>query len=352
MVFAGRKSRTWDHPRVCREKFQHISGIFQLEGSPPRMRGKELSVSAHCHICGITPAYAGKSEAVNGPGIAGKDHPRVCGEKHSQGGKSGEPTGSPPRMRGKENYCCSAFRCKRITPAYAGKSALKSRKWWWNRDHPRVCGEKDLLRDFQHKAVGSPPRMRGKGDGPNGPHVRTGITPAYAGKRAAVVSYTRNTEDHPRVCGEKHSPRKKRLSQTGSPPRMRGKGCASSWCACTAGITPAYAGKSRSASVASFALRDHPRVCGEKPIRAYVKIWNEGSPPRMRGKVGHALASNSMRGITPAYAGKRNCPLVRYLCVMDHPRVCGEKCSGRPERRAGQGSPPRMRGKDPVRYKN
>ena len=30
----------WDHPRVCREKFQHISGIFQLEGSPPRMRGK------------------------------------------------------------------------------------------------------------------------------------------------------------------------------------------------------------------------------------------------------------------------------------------------------------------------
>ena len=66
------------------------------------MRGKELSVSAHCHICGITPAYAGKSEAVNGPGIAGKDHPRVCGEKN------------------KSKLAQDLF--DGITPAYAGKS--------------------------------------------------------------------------------------------------------------------------------------------------------------------------------------------------------------------------------------
>ena len=31
-------------------------------------------------------------------------------------------------------------------------------------DHPRVCGEKDLLMAAQNFKLGSPPRMRGKDD--------------------------------------------------------------------------------------------------------------------------------------------------------------------------------------------
>ena len=113
--------RVGDHPRVCGEKFRLTSVTTPQRGSPPRMRGKELSVSAHCHICGITPAYAGKSEAVNGPGIAGKDHPRVCGEKRVPPLIGFVCTGSPPRMRGKGcviHYACPPYG---ITPAYAGK---------------------------------------------------------------------------------------------------------------------------------------------------------------------------------------------------------------------------------------
>ena len=80
----------------------------------------------------------------------------------------------------------------------------------------------------------------------------------------------------------------------------------------------------------------------------------------MRGKVGHALASSSILGITPAYAGKR--PADQRACIRhrDHPRVCGEKQSGNAfltselEKRdplirkpltSVTGSPPRMRGK-------
>ena len=51
------------------------------------------------------------------------------------------------------------------------------------------------------------------------------------------------------------------------------------------GITPACAGKSTVVAVVVEDNKDHPRMCGEKPIRAYVKIWNEGSPPHVRGKV-------------------------------------------------------------------
>ena len=134
--------RVGDHPRVCGEKFRLTSVTTPQRGSPPRMRGKELSVSAHCHICGITPAYAGKSEAVNGPGIAGKDHPRVCGEKRECIQKMKYGSGSPPRMRGKgtANACRSSL--IGITPAYAGKSAA-----------PVIAFAASL---------GSPPRMRGK----------------------------------------------------------------------------------------------------------------------------------------------------------------------------------------------
>ena len=49
-------------------------------------------------------------------------------------------------------------------------------------------------------------------------------------------------------------------------------------------VSPAYAGKSGNCSTAGSSGEDHPRMCGEKPIRAYVKIWNEGSPPHVRGK--------------------------------------------------------------------
>ena len=76
--------RGWDHPRVCREKFQHISGIFQLEGSPPHMRGKERLLGSAPNPFGITPAYAGKRTIPQRPTPTWRDHPRVCGEKGKQ----------------------------------------------------------------------------------------------------------------------------------------------------------------------------------------------------------------------------------------------------------------------------
>ena len=71
-----------------------------------------------------------------------------------------------------------------ITPAHAGKSksADKSRRRKW--DHPRACGEKTELSEELREAVGSPPRMRGKGVHPLCARLRSRITPAHAGKSA------------------------------------------------------------------------------------------------------------------------------------------------------------------------
>ena len=71
-------------------------------GSPPRMRGKDLVKFCLCPRFGITPAYAGKSSKVSGFPPCCWDHPRVCGEKFFLFLDLAAVQGSPPRMRGKD----------------------------------------------------------------------------------------------------------------------------------------------------------------------------------------------------------------------------------------------------------
>ena len=130
-----------------------------------------------------------------------------------------------------------------ITPAYAGKRIPRPAAKSGTRDHPRVCGEKHSLVVALRLHLGSPPRMRGKGRQRRQELVWTGITPAYAGKRLFASFSVGNTWDHPRVCGEKSSARCTSPNQEGSPPRMRGKEVEELPECDYLGITPAYAGK-------------------------------------------------------------------------------------------------------------
>ena len=50
---------------------------------------------------------------------------------------------------------------------------------------------------------------------------------------------------------------------------------------------------------------DHPRVCGEKQIRACLEQSQLGSPPRVRGEAGLLVDEFRRAGITPACAGRR-----------------------------------------------
>ena len=71
------------------------------------MRGKEFLKKKCLPRSGITPAYAGKSQAGSLSHKRIEDHPRLCGEK-----------GLADETR--------EYRT-RITPAYAGKSAVAKR---------------------------------------------------------------------------------------------------------------------------------------------------------------------------------------------------------------------------------
>ena len=66
------------------------------------MRGKVILYYQIRSALGITPAYAGKSRRGTKPDRSDRDHPRLCGEKNIVHAVSKCDVGSPPPMRGKE----------------------------------------------------------------------------------------------------------------------------------------------------------------------------------------------------------------------------------------------------------
>ena len=169
------------------------------------MRGKGPPAKVQQFCAGITPAYAGKSFNDGYKWFRLGDHPRLCGEKLNGQNGSECVIGSPPPMRGKAFSVYSARAVLRITPAYAGKSAMQ-------------LGEKRV------------------------PSVR--ITPAYAGKSTSSTVRQSLFEDHPRLCGEKDTTIGGVEGIRGSPPPMRGKAPIAFTSLSFWRITPAYAGKS------------------------------------------------------------------------------------------------------------
>ena len=189
---------------MCGEKFGISCNPSLIGGSPPRVRGKAAWLPFMRITRGITPACAGKSRFHCGVLYPLWDHPRVCGEKALHDGGILPAQGSPPRVRGKVVVSRNLCLLSGITPACAGKSELQALVLSGQRDHPRVCGEKYSLACCFWPASGSPPRVRGKEDTAGSLDAVRGITPACAGKRCAKRLPPCRYGDHPRVCGEKY----------------------------------------------------------------------------------------------------------------------------------------------------
>ena len=294
-----------DHPRVCGEKRPDWKNEVELVGSPPRVRGKD-AIQRHpsCGF-GITPACAGKRRTDSKTTLSHEDHPRVCGEKLVQFVHFRCPKGSPPRVRGKDPDAERGCERGGITPACAGKRSARSAACLAGKDHPRVCGEKLHSLSPQLCVHGSPPRVRGKVDAATLTLKARGITPACAGKRLLPCCFWRLHRDHPRVCGEKRTRQAVWTQCGGSPPRVRGKVVLLLVGWLLSGITPACAGKSVWQRLRPEPARDHPRVCGEKVRPWSSRGLDRGSPPRVRGKADADAAPRIAAGITPACAGKR-----------------------------------------------
>ena len=161
---SGRRERGLcrDHPRVCEEKAMPTIFSMFLWESPPRMRGKAEHGIDHRNQPRITPACAGKRESRSDLCRPSGDHPRTCGEKARIANAGTIGKGSPPRVRGKDLSDGESVIGSRITPARAGKSFGDASFLSSRGDHPRACGEKFGTSGTNNIVIGSPLRVRGK----------------------------------------------------------------------------------------------------------------------------------------------------------------------------------------------
>ena len=233
-------------------------------GSPPQVRGKPLIQLAENPGAGITPAGAGKTFVCRFCVHRCGDHPRRCGENCPIAQPRYSGRGSPPQVRGKPLLPQNGQGLSRITPAGAGKTAVRQ-----------------PLEDLM---IGSPPQVRGKPRDCPQPCDKTRITPAGAGKTPPTPKPARLRKDHPRRCGENMFVRSRPQGELGSPPQVRGK---------PVSHEPRYIPK-----------RDHPRRCGENLKLPPDDAAKAGSPPQVRGKLCRLCGAKTVYRITPAGAGK------------------------------------------------
>ena len=186
--------------------------------------------------------------------------------------------------------------------------------------------------------------MRGT-HGSGGGRLRVaGIIPAHAGNTCPSHACTSAGGDHPRTCGEHLVSRRMPKSGSGSSPHMRGTPLLG-WNACQGtGIIPAHAGNTRFGNAVLTVKRDHPRTCGEHPVRQCRVDGETGSSPHMRGTQAGGGACLAVLGIIPAHAGNTCIGGGDQVEFGDHPRTCGEHAGQFHAGHRATGSSPHMRG--------
>ena len=228
-------------------------------------------------------------------------------------------------MRGKLGAQCSRSCTGRNIPAYAGKTPTTPYRRRESEEHPRVCGENKFLFDTTRDSRGTSPRMRGKPGGLVKAKKIVRNIPAYAGKTASLLVLPCLTMEHPRVCGENRRRPSCVSKGLGTSPRMRGKQYRKRERFSRDRNIPAYAGKTSSHIGLTGGSQEHPRVCGENKTVEWIRQHNEGTSPRMRGKQPAGECSHGY--------------------CLEHPRVCGENHQVALGTSRGNGTSPRMRGK-------
>ena len=212
--------------------------------------------------------------------------------------------GSSPRGRGKRTRYRRAEGARRLIPAWAGKTPLKSRTGTHAPAHPRVGGENPRWPRRRRPPLGSSPRGRGKRPDRIAWRLGRGLIPAWAGKTRMKTSWTWLTPAHPRVGGENARRAVDSLCRDGSSPRGRGKPPPALHAATTARLIPAWAGKTIVATAPGVVRSAHPRVGGENTTSHCVSSIGGGSSPRGRGKPGSLMTVHMTVRLIPAWAGK------------------------------------------------
>ena len=131
-----------DHPHVCGEYVSQESSDDARLGSPPRVWGILQSLIHVPLPRRITPTCVGNTTQLHPEGGIAWDHPHVCGEYSSEGGRAHGRNGITPTCVGNTFRRLFAARPVEGSPPRVWGIHLVGRVGQdERRDHPHVCGE-------------------------------------------------------------------------------------------------------------------------------------------------------------------------------------------------------------------
>ena len=231
------------------------------------------------------------------------DHPRIRGEHAAKARDELSLTGSSPHTRGARTGQPAQAEGGGIIPAYAGSTEANSLDGQTMADHPRIRGEHLVTCISDAKRAGSSPHTRGARDCRRRRGTGAGIIPAYAGSTPSASPPPAPRRDHPRIRGEHILMTPPSTGLSGSSPHTRGAQGLGEICDNLIRIIPAYAGSTGWPKHHIQPHPDHPRIRGEHGVAGRLGPGGGGSSPHTRGARRRRLPSLSRRRIIPAYAG-------------------------------------------------
>ena len=172
---------------------------------------------------GITSACAEQTDAACAQGYCDWDHLRVCGADYGPNGDVSRILGSPPRVRSRRHRLAYGVGWHGITSACAEQTELLWTYGTWVWDHLRVCGADRLPCERIAGGQGSPPRVRSRHSRNGSQSVAIRITSACAEQTSHHICVGIARMDHLRVCGADQAKESADNAAEGSPPRVRSR---------------------------------------------------------------------------------------------------------------------------------
>ncbi len=144
-----RRKHGQGHPHVCGEEYLLKYEDQLQQGTPPRVWGRGFFNLLKCPLKRDTPTCVGKRLLAPLLGLHHRGHPHVCGEEVSPCQAWLGLEGTPPRVWGREKSPQSSCICIRDTPTCVGKRILCVHLINPGQGHPHVCGEERESREYR-----------------------------------------------------------------------------------------------------------------------------------------------------------------------------------------------------------
>ena len=334
----------WVHPRGCGESEHNLTPQAAAHGPSPRVRGIHARAGLLRGLSRSIPAGAGNPSGYETRSMAGKVHPRGCGESASRSASRASSCGPSPRVRGIPGIGRARRGARGSIPAGAGNPATGPARARSGRVHPRGCGESCVAGNGGGGGRGPSPRVRGIRSRRWSRGADAGSIPAGAGNPPPPPRSASAPRVHPRGCGESSAPDLRRAAPRGPSPRVRGIRRCARGAGGGGGSIPAGAGNPQLGSAGLLQPRVHPRGCGES-FQALPETEAAGGPsPRVRGILRPGPDGPVCGGSIPAGAGNPAILGMVWAWKGVHPRGCGESGLAGAVETFADGPSPRVRG--------